>query len=177
MLDDGSLAPPFATSVGDFYGFMHDRGYSFFHCYAPERDLYFTVYSRQLTPEHIKDFEAILSREELRLAEYIEAARVAVRREIQAKLTGARFAGLEVDYGDNFDDPRHVYVVLNVTHEPVPGYTTCDCFKVALPAQPGGFPGSDSQGADHSFKIAGHSRQGEALGKHWNLSIRQLRAV
>jgi hypothetical protein len=138
MLDDGSIAPPFPTSVGDFYGFMHDRGYSFFHCYAPERDLYFTVYSPQLTPEHIKDFEAILSREELRLAEYIEAARVAVRREIEAKLTGARFAGLEVDYGENFDDPRYVYMVLNVTHEPAPGYTTCDCFKVALPAEPGG---------------------------------------
>lgn len=138
MVDDGSIAPPIPTSVGDFYGFMHDRGYSFFYCYAPERDLYFKIYSPELTPEHINDFEAILSREELRLSEYIEAARVAARKEIMTKLTGARFAGLELEYGDNHDELRHVAVVLNVTHEPGPGYTSCDCFRVALPKQPSG---------------------------------------
>lgn len=138
MLDDGNVAPPVSTNLGDLYGFMHKSGYSFWLCYSPERDLYFKIYTPELTDAQLDDFEAIVSREELRLSEYIEAARVAARKEIQTKLTGARFAGLELEYGDNHDELRHVAVVLNVTHEPGPGYTSCDCFRVALPKQPSG---------------------------------------
>lgn len=134
-MGDGSIALPISTNVGDFFGFMYATGQPFWICFSPERDLYFIVWIREFTPAHV---EAILPREELRLSEYIEAARKAIRREIESKMTGARFAGLELQYGDESDEPLYVSVVFNVTHDMAPGHTTHDCFRVALPKQSGG---------------------------------------